>query len=158
MASAANHSTSRTADFERAAVGDCPRGLQRQWQCVPQPTPGWAAVSSPRHAFFPTAAGKKTLPACGAEWARERMVRYHREMRRAELLKAALELTSEEREQLADELWASLDGGTPAQVEQAWADEIERRVDEADAGQVEPIPGNDVRAAALEAVRRVRGR
>jgi putative addiction module component (TIGR02574 family) len=86
------------------------------------------------------------------------MVRYHREMRRAELLKAALELTSEEREQLADELWASLDGGTPAQVEQAWADEIERRVDEADAGQVEPIPGNDVRAAALEAVRRVRGR
>jgi putative addiction module component (TIGR02574 family) len=86
------------------------------------------------------------------------MVRYDREMRRAELLKAALELTSEEREQLADELWASLDGGTPAEVEQAWADEIERRVDEADAGQVKPIPGNDVRAAALEAVRRVRGR
>jgi putative addiction module component (TIGR02574 family) len=79
-------------------------------------------------------------------------------MRRAELLKAALELTPEEREQLADELWASLDGGTPAQVEQAWADQIERRLDEADSGRVKPIPGNEVRSAALEAVRRVRGR
>ena len=80
-------------------------------------------------------------------------------MQRAELLKAALELTSEEREQLADELWASLEhGGTDEQVEQAWADEIERRMDEADTGKVKPVSWPQVRAEALDAVGRVRGR
>ena len=79
-------------------------------------------------------------------------------MQRAELLKAALELTAEEREQLAEELWASLDGGTDEDEQQAWADEIERRIDEADSGTVKSVPWPEVRAEALDAVRRVRGR
>ena len=41
-------------------------------------------------------------------------------MGRAEILKAALELPAAEREQLADDLWASLHGETEAEVEQAW--------------------------------------
>jgi putative addiction module component (TIGR02574 family) len=79
-------------------------------------------------------------------------------MSRAEILKAALELPAEEREQLADDLWASLDGETDGAVEQAWADEIERRLDEADAGAVKRTPWSEVRNEALDAVRRVRGR
>ena len=78
-------------------------------------------------------------------------------MGRAEILKAALELPSEEREQLADDLWASLAGETEGGVEQAWADEVERRLDEADAGSVTRIAAADVHDEALEAVRRVRG-
>ena len=79
-------------------------------------------------------------------------------MRRAELLKAALELAPEEREQLAEELWASLGGPTDEGVPQAWADEIESRMAESDAGSVKSVPWSEVRAEALEAVRRARGR
>jgi putative addiction module component (TIGR02574 family) len=79
-------------------------------------------------------------------------------MQRAELLKAALELAADEREQLAEALWASLEGGTDEEVQQAWAEEIERRMDEADAGKVKSVPWPEVRAEALDAVRRARGR
>ena len=78
-------------------------------------------------------------------------------MSRAEILKAALELPAAEREQLADDLWASLHGETEADVEQAWAAEIERRIDDADKNAVKSIPWTDVRSEALDAVRRVRG-
>ena len=78
-------------------------------------------------------------------------------MRRAEILKAALELPVAEREQLADDLWASLGSETEAEVEQAWALEIERRVQEADKGTVKSLPWSEVRAEALDAVRRARG-
>ena len=54
-------------------------------------------------------------------------------MERADILKAALSLPDDERERLADELWASLDGGGPEDVEAAWAVEVERRLDDADA-------------------------
>ena len=89
-------------------------------------------------------------------------------MQRADLLKAALGLSPDEREQLAEELWASLDGGTEGELQQAWANEIERRMDEADVGTlphrrvdrrlVEAVPWSEVRARALDAVRRSRGR
>ncbi len=78
-------------------------------------------------------------------------------MGRAEILKAALELPAAEREQLADDLWASLPGETEAEVEQAWAVEIERRIDEADKAVVKSVPWSEVRGEALDAVRRVRG-
>jgi putative addiction module component (TIGR02574 family) len=71
-------------------------------------------------------------------------------MQRAELLKAAVELAAEEREQLAEELWASLDGDTDEEVQQAWANEIEHRMDEADAGEVKSVPWSEVRAEALD--------
>jgi putative addiction module component (TIGR02574 family) len=42
-------------------------------------------------------------------------------------------------------------------VEQAWAAEIERRIDEADKDMVRSVPWSEVRSEALDAVRRVRG-
>lgn len=56
-----------------------------------------------------------------------------------------------------DDLCAILGSETGADVEQAWALEIERRVQEADKGTVKSIPWSEVRAEALAAVRRVRG-
>jgi len=79
-------------------------------------------------------------------------------MQRAEILKAALALPDDEREKLADQLWESLDGAATSEAEQAWADEIERRIDEADAGQAKTVPWSEVRAEAIEAVRQARGR
>jgi putative addiction module component (TIGR02574 family) len=84
-------------------------------------------------------------------------LQYPRGMGRAEILKAALELPAAEREQLADDLWASLHGETEAEVEQAWATEIEHRIDEADKHIVKSVPWSEVRSEALDAVRRVRG-
>jgi putative addiction module component (TIGR02574 family) len=78
-------------------------------------------------------------------------------MGRAEILKAALELPAAEREQLGDDLCASLHGETEAEVEQAWAAEIERRIDEADKDIVKSVPWSEVRSEALDIVRRVRG-
>lgn len=79
-------------------------------------------------------------------------------MQRADVLKAALELPADERERLAEELWASLDDGSEAELEEAWANEIVRRVEEADAGAVQSQPWPEVRSEALDTIRRARGR
>lgn len=55
---------------------------------------------------------------------------------------AAMQLPRPERARLAERLIASLD--EDAAVEQAWADEIERRVAELRSGVVKPIPGEQV--------------
>jgi putative addiction module component (TIGR02574 family) len=55
---------------------------------------------------------------------------------------AALQLPRAERARLAERLIASLDEN--AGVEQAWAQEIERRVTELRSGEVETIPGEQV--------------
>ncbi len=59
-----------------------------------------------------------------------------------QLERAALELPAEERALLAERILASLDG--QAHFEQEWGDEIRRRLDEYDAGQAEPVPGDEV--------------
>ena len=52
-----------------------------------------------------------------------------------QILEAALQLPDEEREQLVDELKATLHSGfATEEVEQAWASEIERRSAEIDSG------------------------
>jgi len=70
----------------------------------------------------------------------------------SELLQKALALSTEERGALIDRLVASLDD-EPAEegVEEAWAIEIKRRVDEIRSGKVKTIPGR-------EALRRLRAR
>ncbi len=50
---------------------------------------------------------------------------------------------------LAQDLMASLDSETDADVEQAWLELAERRLDELKSGQVKPVPG----PAVLERVR-----
>ena len=63
----------------------------------------------------------------------------------AEVLDKALELSSHERGLLIDRLVESLDDAPPDEgVDEAWADEIKRRVDEIRAGKVKMIPGDQV--------------
>jgi putative addiction module component (TIGR02574 family) len=62
-----------------------------------------------------------------------------------EVLDKALALSVKERGLLIDRLVESLDDG-PAEegVEEAWADEIKRRVDDVRSGRVETIPSEQV--------------
>ena len=62
-----------------------------------------------------------------------------------ELLEKALALSSHERGLLIDRLIESLDDA-PAEegVDEAWADEIKRRVDDIRSGKVKTIPGEQV--------------
>jgi putative addiction module component (TIGR02574 family) len=69
--------------------------------------------------------------------------------RAQELLREALTLPTDERADVAAELLASLDEAgaeDPAQVEAAWAAEIERRARRVMAGESQGIPWEDVRA------------
>jgi putative addiction module component (TIGR02574 family) len=71
-----------------------------------------------------------------------------------EVLDKALALSVKERGLLIDRLVESLDDG-PAEegVEEAWADEIKRRVDDVRLGRVQTIPGEEV-ISRLKARRR----
>jgi putative addiction module component (TIGR02574 family) len=64
----------------------------------------------------------------------------------SEVLEKALALSTQERGLLIDHLIESLHEG-PAEegVEESWADEIKRRVDEIRSGKIEMISGEEVR-------------
>ena len=62
------------------------------------------------------------------------------------ILDTALALPSDERAWLAAELIASLDDGADADVEAAWAAEIERRIAEVESGEAETVSWEDARA------------
>jgi putative addiction module component (TIGR02574 family) len=69
-----------------------------------------------------------------------------------EVLEAeALKLTAEERARLADRLIASL--SEDAEVEEAWAVEVERRIAEIEAGRAKVVPAADAIARAREALK-----
>ena len=77
--------------------------------------------------------------------------------RAQELLREALTLPLDERADVAAELLASLDAAEdehPAEVEAAWAAEIERRARRVLAGESAGIPWEDVRQRAEEELRR----
>jgi putative addiction module component (TIGR02574 family) len=79
------------------------------------------------------------------EWARE-VVMAEMTPQVSEVLEKALALSTQERGLLIDHLIESLDEG-PAEegVEEAWDEEIKRRVDDIRSGKVEMISGEDVR-------------
>ncbi len=56
----------------------------------------------------------------------------------------AMRLSAEERADLADKLWISVD--TPEEVAAAWDAEIERRIAQIDSGEVETIPSEQLMA------------
>ena len=58
-----------------------------------------------------------------------------------DVLKAALKLPPADRVRLLDELSASLDG---LDLGEEWEAEIQRRIDDVDAGRVKTIPGDKV--------------
>ena len=57
-----------------------------------------------------------------------------------EIVEAALQLPPEQREEVINELWASLDGD----LGDEWEGEIQRRVQDVDAGRVKTIPAEEV--------------
>lgn len=63
----------------------------------------------------------------------------------SELLKKALALPSEARAALAGSLLESLDDTVDPSVEEAWSQEIARRIEELDSGKVKPIPWAEAR-------------
>jgi putative addiction module component (TIGR02574 family) len=63
-----------------------------------------------------------------------------------DLFRQASELSEGDRAELAGLLIESLEGEPDAGVEAAWAEEVERRVRQVDAGEVELIPWEQVRA------------
>lgn len=69
-----------------------------------------------------------------------------------EVLEAeAMKLTAEERARLADRLIASL--SEDAQIEEAWAVEIERRIAEIEAGRAAVVPAAQAIARARDALK-----
>jgi putative addiction module component (TIGR02574 family) len=64
----------------------------------------------------------------------------------SQLLHEALELPPAERAALADSLLESLDADVDEGVEQAWRDEIERRIVSIDEGTAKLVPWEDVYA------------
>lgn len=63
----------------------------------------------------------------------------------SELLKKALALPSEARAALAGSLLESLEDTVDASVEEAWSQEIARRIKELDSGKVKSVPWAEAR-------------
>jgi putative addiction module component (TIGR02574 family) len=66
-------------------------------------------------------------------------------MESSELLKHALTLSDKERAELASSLIESLDSAVDADAEQAWQQEISRRLAEIESGKVKTVPWDEVR-------------
>jgi len=63
----------------------------------------------------------------------------------SEVLEKALTLSAQDRGLLIDRLIESLDQGVPEEgAEQAWAEEIKRRVEDIRSGKAKMIPGDEV--------------
>jgi len=63
----------------------------------------------------------------------------------SDLLKKALALPAEARAALAGSLLESLEDIVDASAEEAWSQEIARRIEELDSGKVKPIPWAEAR-------------
>ena len=60
------------------------------------------------------------------------------------LLEEALKLTAYERAEVAEQLIASLDEVPDTSVEQAWQEEVQRRLGQIERGEVKTIPWEEV--------------
>lgn len=61
----------------------------------------------------------------------------------------AMELTLEERAQLAGKLLMSLDEPSESEIERLWLEEAERRIEEFRSGKVKGIPADEVFRRAI---------
>jgi putative addiction module component (TIGR02574 family) len=66
-----------------------------------------------------------------------------------EILKEALALPPETRAALADSLWESIDAEVDSDAEEAWRQEIKRRLVDLDSGAVAAIPWSETRSRLL---------
>ena len=60
------------------------------------------------------------------------------------VLEEALKLTANERAEVAEQLIASLDEAPDTNVEQAWQEEIQKRLQQIERGEVKTIPWEEV--------------
>lgn len=60
------------------------------------------------------------------------------------LLEEALKLSADERAEVAEQLIASLDETSDTDVEQAWQEEIQKRLQQIERGEVNTIPWEEV--------------
>jgi putative addiction module component (TIGR02574 family) len=60
------------------------------------------------------------------------------------VLKEALKLTADERAEMVEQLIASLDEAPDTDVEQAWQEEVQRRLQQVEHGEVNTIPWEEV--------------
>jgi putative addiction module component (TIGR02574 family) len=65
------------------------------------------------------------------------------------ILEEGLTLRPEERADVAANLMESLDDSVDEDVEQAWADELKRRIQEVESGAVETVPWSEARRRML---------
>jgi len=63
-----------------------------------------------------------------------------------DILDRALEMPENDRAAIAERLLASLDAQPDRNVEEAWQQEIQRRLSELDRGDVESVPWEEVRS------------
>ena len=61
-----------------------------------------------------------------------------------QILQSALSLDPDDRIEIAESLLLSLDEKRAAEVEKIWAEEIQRRIDQIDRGEVTLIPADEV--------------
>jgi putative addiction module component (TIGR02574 family) len=61
-----------------------------------------------------------------------------------QILQSALNLSSDDRVEIAESLILSLDEKRAAEIESAWAEEIQRRLDSIDRGEAKMIPAEEV--------------
>lgn len=61
------------------------------------------------------------------------------------ILEKALKLSPAERAHVAEQLIASVDERSDVDVEQAWQEEVQRRLQQIDRGEVQTIPWEEVR-------------
>ena len=69
------------------------------------------------------------------------------------ILNAALGLPEPDRVKVAEELLAALGGEPQKGADAAWAEEIERRTREIEAGKVKPVPWSKVKKSAMRRAR-----
>jgi putative addiction module component (TIGR02574 family) len=67
---------------------------------------------------------------------------------------AAMELSDDERMELADRLFFSVAPERQAEIDKAWAEEAERRLHELRAGKVKSVPWEEVRDSILNRVKK----
>ena len=70
----------------------------------------------------------------------------------ARLADQVLSLPCEDRVYLVDKLLQSLNAPSREDIDQLWAEEAERRIDEFDSGEIQAIPGEQVFAEIRERI------
>jgi putative addiction module component (TIGR02574 family) len=75
------------------------------------------------------------------------------------IIEEARKLSPAEREELflrlREEFDAGLEEGTPEEIEAAWAEELDRRIDKAERGETTFVPAEEVHARLRERLKRL---